>query len=47
MTTAGWLTIAIEVLVAVWVVRVIWRVESDRPTEQIAPATDADVDLVE
>ena len=47
MTTAGWLTIAVEILVAVWVVRLIWRAENERPTEQIAPATDADVELVE
>ena len=47
MTTAGWLTILLEVLVAVWVVRLIWRAESERPTEEIAPATDSDVELVE
>ena len=47
MTTAGWLTIAIEILVAAWVVRLIWRVETQRPTEEIAPATDSDVELVE
>ena len=47
MTTAGWLTILLEVLVAVWVVRLVWRVESERPTEGIVPATGDDVELVE
>ena len=47
MSTTAWLSIAIETLVAVWVIRLIWRVESERPTEQVAPATDADAKLVE
>ena len=47
MTAAGWLTILLEVLVALWVVRLIWRVENERPTEEIAPDLDAEVELVE
>ena len=46
MTTLAWLTIALEVLLAVWVIRLIWRTETARPTEEIVPATDKDVELV-
>jgi hypothetical protein len=46
MTTLAWLTIALEVLVAIWVIRLIWKTEDARPTETIVPATDKEVELV-
>lgn len=46
MTTLAWLTILVEVGVAIWVIRLVWRTESERPTEQIVPATDEEVELV-
>jgi hypothetical protein len=47
MTTVAWLTIVLEILLAVWVIRLVWRTENERPTEQIVPATDDDVELVD
>ena len=47
MTPLAWLTILIEILLAIWVIRLIWKTEGERPTEQIVPATDEDVELVE
>ena len=46
MTPLLWLTLALEVLFAAWVVRLIWRTEQERPTEQIVPATAEEVELV-
>ena len=46
MTALAWLTILAEVLLAVWVVRLVWRTETGRPTEEIVPAGDDDVELV-
>jgi hypothetical protein len=47
MTTVAWLTIVLEILLAVWVIRLVWRTENERPTEQIVPAVDDDVELVD
>ena len=47
MTPLAWLMIALEVLLAIWVFRLVWRTEAERPTEDIVPANDADVELVE
>ena len=46
MTALAWLTILAEVLLAIWVIRLVWRTETDRPTEEIVPAGDDDVELV-
>ena len=46
MTPLVWLAIVLEIMLAVWVVRLIWRTEAERPTEEIVPATDEDVELV-
>ena len=46
MTTIAWLTIGIEILLAVWVIRVVWKTENNRPTEEIVPAEEDDVELV-
>lgn len=46
MSPSGWLAIAIEILLAIWVIRLIWRTEEERPTEDIVPATDEEVELV-
>ncbi len=46
MTPLAWLAIVLEIVLAVWVVRLIWRTEGERPTEEIVPATDEDVELV-
>ena len=46
MTTLAWLTIALEVVVAIWVVCLIWKTEDSRPTETIVPANDDEVELV-
>ena len=46
MTLAAWLTIVLEALLAVWVVRLVWRTENERPTEEIVPAAADDVELV-
>ena len=47
MTSTAWLTIVVEVLLAIWVVRLIWRTENACPTEEIVPAGEDDVELVE
>ena len=47
MTPLAWIMIILEVLLAIWVVRLIWRIEEEKPTEDIVPATDEDVELVE
>ena len=46
MSPLAWLAILLEVLLAIWVVRLIWRTEEERPTEEIVPATDEEVELV-
>ena len=46
MTPLVWPALVLETLLAVWVVRLIWRTEGQRPTEEIVPATDEDVELV-
>ena len=46
MTALAWLTILAEVLLAILVIRLVWRTETDRPTEEIVPAGDDDVELV-
>ncbi len=46
MSGLAWLAIGFEILLAVWVVRLIWKTESERPTEEIVPATDEEVELV-
>ena len=40
------LTIGIEILLAVWVIRLVWKTENNRPTEEIVPAEEDDVELV-
>ena len=47
MDTTIWLALVVEALLAAGVVRLIWRTERDKPTENIVPATEADVELVE
>ena len=47
MSPLAWLTIILEILLAIWVVRLIWRTENERPTKDIVPATDEEVELVE
>jgi hypothetical protein len=47
MTPLAWLAIALEVVLAIWVVRLIWRTENARPTEDIVPNTDDEVELVQ
>ena len=42
----AWLTIGIEILLAVWVIRLVWKTENNRPTEEIVPAEEDDVELV-
>ena len=46
MTPLVWLALVLETMLAVWVVRLIWRTEAERPTEEIVLATDEDVELV-
>jgi len=46
MAPSAWLAIILEVLLAIWVVRLIWRTEGERPTEDIVPTTDEEVELV-
>ena len=47
MTPLAWLMIILDGLLAIWVARLIWRTEAEKPTEEIVPATDQDVELVE
>ncbi|NKB68088.1 MAG: hypothetical protein GKR89_13585 [Candidatus Latescibacteria bacterium] len=47
MDTTIWLFLVVEVLLGIGVVRLIWRAERDNPTENIVPATEAEVELVE
>ena len=47
MTLLAWLVIIMEILLAGWVARLVWRTEQERPTADIVPATDEDVELVE
>ena len=46
MTSLIWLALALEICVAIWVVRHILKTEQEKPTEQIVPATAEDVELV-
>lgn len=46
MGSLAWSLIGLEVILAIWVVRLVWRVEAERPTESIVPKTDADAELV-
>jgi hypothetical protein len=46
MSTLVWLAFGLEIMLAVWVVRFIWRTENERPTEKIVPSTDEEVELV-
>ncbi len=39
--------VVLEVGVVLWVIRLVWRIEREEPTEQIVPATDEEVELVE
>ena len=46
MTPLAWILIALEVILCIWLITVVWRVEEDTPTESIVPMTDDDVELV-
>lgn len=46
MSPLAWSFIGLEILLTIWVVRLVWRVETERPTETIVPKTDADAELV-
>ena len=46
MTPWMWIALAMEILLAAWVARMIWRVEETRPPEEIGPATADEVKLV-
>lgn len=37
----------LEIVIVLWVIRLVWRIEREEPTESIVPATDGDVELVE
>ena len=47
MGIAAWAFLIGEVVLVIWVMRFIGRVERERPTELIVPATAADIELVE
>ena len=42
-----WLILGAEALLVIWVIRLVWHTEQQNPTEDIVPATEADVELVE
>ncbi len=46
MGALAWVIVIGEILLAVFVMRLVWQVESDRPTETIVPETDDDTELV-
>lgn len=43
----AWALLIGEIVLVIWVLRFIGRIEKERPTETIVPHTDADVRLVE
>jgi len=47
MGIAAWAFLIGEVVLVIWALRFIGRVEKERPTESIVPATAADIELVE
>jgi hypothetical protein len=47
MGVVAWGFLIGEVVLVIWVMRFIGRVEKERPTESIVPATAADIELVE
>ena len=47
MGVAAWAFLIGEVALVIWVLRFIGRIEKERPTESIVPATAADIELVE
>ena len=47
MGVAAWAFLIGEVVLVIWVLRFIGRIEKERPTESIVPATAADIELVE
>ena len=47
MEVAAWAFLIGEVVLVIWVLRFIGRIEKERPTESIVPATAADIELVE
>ena len=47
MGVAAWAFLIGEIVLVIWAVRLIGRVEKERPTESIVPATAADIELVE
>ena len=46
MGIAAWGFLIGEVVLVIWVMRFIGRIERERPTESIVPATAADIELV-
>ncbi len=47
MGVVAWGFLIGEVVLVIWVMRFIGRVEKERPTASIVPATAADIELVE
>ena len=39
-----WLILGAEALLVIWVIRLVWHTEQQNPTEDIVPATEADVE---
>ncbi len=39
--------VVLELSIVLWVIRLVWKIEREEPTERIVPATDEDVELVE
>ena len=47
MGVAAWGFLIGEVILVIWALKLIGRIEKERPTESIVPATAADIKLVE
>ena len=46
LTPFAWILILLELVLCGWLLRVIWKTESEMPTETIVPKSDEDVELV-
>jgi len=46
LTPFAWILIVLELGLCAVLLRVIWKTESEKPTETIVPKSDEDVELV-
>lgn len=47
VTVLDWFMVALEIAILLWAIHLVWKAESEEPTETIVPATDKEVELVE